>query len=92
MPVAIAFQEEIAMQKLTEFFTASAKFPFETLPAVCSNCSLTFTVVLVNRADVHNLEYIEELRTKIEKDCDAGIHKDEYEWPPIDVLLPEEIA
>jgi hypothetical protein len=33
-----------------------------------------------------------EARTEIEKDCDAGIDKEEYEWPPVRVQAAEEIA
>jgi hypothetical protein len=92
MPVAIAFHEEKAMQKLADYFTTRHKSTCETRPTVCSNCSLTFAVVLVNRADGNNHKYVEELRTGIEKDCDAGLHKEEYEWPPVHVQAGEEIA
>jgi hypothetical protein len=83
MPFAIAFHEQIAMDRLVSYYTAIHTSAFETQPTICSNCSLTFAVVLVNRADANNPMYVEELRTEIEKDCDAGIHRDEYEWPPV---------
>jgi hypothetical protein len=56
-----------------------------TGPTVCSRCSLTFALVLVNRTDNSNTKHVEELRTEIEKDCDAGMHKDQYEWPAAQV-------
>jgi hypothetical protein len=52
---------------------------YETRPTVCSNCSVTFSVLLVNRNDAHNPAYMEFLRNEIERDCDAGMHKEEYQ-------------
>jgi hypothetical protein len=75
--VALAFHEQIAMEQLNNYF-ASRGGGSESHATTCSKCSLAFAVVLVNRADSHNLKYIDDLRNVIEDDCINGLHKDEY--------------
>jgi hypothetical protein len=78
MIVALAFHEHIAMEKLNRYFTSAATAGGETRPTNCSKCSLGFAVVLVNREDKNNRKHLENLRTLIEEDCIAGLHRDEY--------------
>lgn len=76
--VALAFHEQLAMEKLNRYFASAAAAGGESRPMTCPKCSLEFAVVLVNRADNKNADYLEELRTMIETDCINGLHRDEY--------------
>ena len=76
--VALAFHENVAMEKLDRYFAAAGAAGGESHAINCSKCSLAFAVVLVNRGDKRNLTYIEDLRTLIEKDCVSGYHRGEY--------------
>jgi len=42
------------------------------------NAEFSFAIILVNRVDKDNESYPEKLRTLIEEDCIAGLHRDEY--------------
>ena len=74
--VALAFHENIAMDRLDRYFAQPAGG--ETRPIVCSRCSLGFALVLVNRDDKNNWHYADELLALIEEDCINGLHRDEY--------------
>jgi hypothetical protein len=80
MPVvALAFHEHLAMEKLNDYYrspTASARS--ETRAIACRNCALSFAVLLVNRDDKGNANYIDNLRNSIAADCIGGRHRDEY--------------
>jgi hypothetical protein len=76
--VALAFHEHLALERLNRYFESATTAGGESRPTTCSKCSLEFAIVLVNRADKKNLEYLEELRTMIESDCINGLHRDEY--------------
>lgn len=74
--VALAFHEQVAMERLDRYFIQPSGG--ETRPTNCSKCSLGFAIVLVNRADKNNLQYVDDLRKLIEEDCINGLHRDEY--------------
>ena len=76
--VALAFHEHLALDKLNRYFESAAAAGGESRPTTCSKCSLEFAIVLVNRADKKNLEYLEEFKTMIENDCISGLHREEY--------------
>ena len=76
--VALAFHEHLALEKLNRYFESAESAGGETRPTTCSKCSLEFAIVLVNRVDERNADYLEELRTLIENDCINGLHRDEY--------------
>jgi hypothetical protein len=80
MPVvALAFHEHLAMEKLNEYFRSpNVSARSETQAIACKNCSLSFAVVLVNRDDKQNAQYVNKLRNLIETDCIGGLHRDEY--------------
>jgi hypothetical protein len=74
--VAFAFHEQIAMERLNNYF-ASGDSGGESRAMKCSKCSLAFAVVLVDRTDKNNSKYIDDLRGLID-DCINGLHRDEY--------------
>ena len=76
--VALAFHENVAMEKLERYFAAAEAAGGESRAMTCPKCSLAFAVVLVNRRDKRNLTYIGDLQTLIEKDCVSGYHRGEY--------------
>ena len=76
--VALAFHEHLALEKLNRYFESAESAGGETRPTTCSKCSLEFAIVLVNRVDERNADYLEELRTLIENDCNNGLHGNEY--------------
>jgi hypothetical protein len=76
--VAIAFHEQLAMERLNNYFAAAEAAGGESRAINCQKCSLVFAIVLVNRADKRNPQFIEDLRTLIESDCIGGLHRDEY--------------
>jgi hypothetical protein len=79
MPVvALAYHENIAVEKLDRYFAAPSAAGGDSRAITCSKCSLAFAVVLVNRADKSNARYLEELQEVIEKDCVSGYHRGEY--------------
>jgi hypothetical protein len=88
--VALAFHEQLAMDKLNNYFAAAEAAGGESRATSCSKCSLAFAIVLVNRADKRNPKYIEDLRTLIEEDCNGGIHREEYSLKV--GAVPEEIG
>ena len=77
MIVALAFHEQIAMEKLDQYFAAH-EAAGESRAINCPKCSLGFAVVLVNRENKNNLQYIKDLRALIGEDCINGLHRDEY--------------
>lgn len=81
MPVvALAFHEQLAIEKLNEYFRSpEASARSESRAVDCKNCALTFAVVLVNRNDKRNAKYLDLLKRSIEADCIGGLHRDEYE-------------
>jgi hypothetical protein len=79
MVVAFAFHEHLAMEKLNEHYRSPrASARSETRAVLCKNCGLTFAVVLVNRDDEQNANYLDTLRDSIAADCINGLHRDEY--------------
>jgi hypothetical protein len=79
MPVvALAYHENVAVEKLNRYFAAAAASGGDSRATTCSKCSLAFAVVLVNRANKSNARYLGELQAVIEKDCVSGYHRGEY--------------
>jgi hypothetical protein len=76
--VALAFHEQLAIEKLDRYFASAEAAGGESRAMNCGKCELAFAVVLVNRSDRKNPQYIEDLQTLIEQDCIAGLHRDEY--------------
>jgi hypothetical protein len=81
MPVvALAFHEHLAMEKLNDYYRSpNASTRSETRAITCKNCALSFAILLVNRDDNQNANYIDNLRNLIGADCIRGLHRDEYE-------------
>ena len=82
--VALAFHEQVAMEKLDRYFAAAPAAGGETRPTSCSKCSLVFAIVFVNRTDKNNGQYADDLRKLIEEDCINGFHRDEYVLNAVD--------
>jgi hypothetical protein len=49
--VALAFHEQIAIEKLNRYFTAGNGAGGDSRAISCPSCSLSFAIVLVNRED-----------------------------------------
>jgi hypothetical protein len=77
--VALAFHEQLATEKLDAHYRSpGSSARSDTCATACRKCRLTFAVVLLNRADKRNADFLELLRDAIEADCIAGLHRDEY--------------
>ena len=77
--VAIAFHGTIAISKLKAHYESpAASMANESRTVFCPNCSLTFVAVIVNGADPHKEEQLDNLRKIIEEDCINGLHQEEY--------------
>jgi len=85
--VALAFHEQIAMEKLNQYFSAH-EAAGESRAINCPRCSLGFAMVLVDRENKNNAKYIEDLQVQIGDDCINGLHRDEYTLTT--ATLPEE--
>jgi hypothetical protein len=80
MPVlAIAFHQDFALERLHEYFAITdARRCATTQSGKCSTCGLVFAIVLTQKNDPRNDESIAKLCEQISKDCQAGLHENEY--------------
>jgi hypothetical protein len=76
---AIAFHENLAVEKLEDLLTSpESQALAETQALTCSKCNLGFVAVLVAKGHPGNAEYLARLNTMIEEDCINRMHQGEY--------------
>ena len=80
MPLrALAFRRDVALDKLHEYFASEeAQAHASTTSALCSRCSVEFTIVFADRDDAGNPDYRAFLCRLIDLGCSAGKHEEVY--------------
>ena len=81
MPLrALAFHRDIALHKLHEYFASEdAQGHAATTSTGCPRCGVEFTIVLIDRDDPGNPDYLDFLRHLISLGCNSGQHEATYE-------------
>ena len=79
MPIlAMAFHEEISVNRLDELFSSEWNQLFAgTTAAHCAQCGARFAVFFPNSDDRDNVEYLTLVGGRISEDCQAGTHNRE---------------
>ena len=81
MPLhALALHRDIALEKLHEYFSSEeAQVHAATTSAECPQCGVEFTIVLIDKNDPGNPDYLDFLRHLICLGCNSGQHEETYE-------------